>query len=167
MTKLYKKTDLHTFNGYLLNEDNEIVKVPTKIIEQYIAIDVALQKAQFMAEQPKYQKAPSLDGFEPAHIEDCAVKAKQPETPELDEMVKHSMALLKDLEAVEQSKNYNEFVEDYKDLFNWIDKDYVIGDDDAPIMQWDSPLFGDPLQWKSAQMFLDFIFDMDPGDAIA
>jgi hypothetical protein len=123
--KLYKKSELKVVEGYIIDENNEVVTIPSEIVEQYVELDKRVQEAVFILDQPRTQEAPTLEGFE-LH-EPFAAKVEVGGS--LGELLKYkekeAMALVDALEAQDDTKELNDLIDIYKPLMFWCEKEYI------------------------------------------
>lgn len=142
MAKMYKKSDLKFENGYVLTEDDEVVALPYKAAVQLNALETFLQKQEYLAEQPKAQAEPTLDGFERESILKSVVI--EIETPALDKREKEGRQILDEIRGVEMAKFANILLENHEEAIRFLHDDKFVEGDEVVLV--DTPTIGDPLK---------------------
>lgn len=124
--KLYKKSDLKFAHGYLVDEDGNSVALPNKVVKQLDALDIVLQEYLYLDNQPRFQPAPTLRGYERKLNQDADRKWKHmdmPATPTIDKKAAETMAFLEEVSAKEDVEAVNFALDKYKELLDFCSED--------------------------------------------
>lgn len=167
MQKLVNKSDLVFDNGYITDESGNIWSIGKKVVEQLNDCELALQQTLYMESQPKAVKAPSMEGFKRQSIR-TSFSVGMPETPLVDKKIEESMAMLEELDRVQDAKKTNQVLASFPELVEFLASERVRINDTDDIEIIDTPALGNPLE-LTPQMFVDILnFDMslldDEGD---
>lgn len=144
MAKIIKKSEI-TFVDGMLVKDDDVICIEPNIIHQANMLETLAQKTAYLAAQPDYSPAPSLDGFEREYASDklCQFTAS---TPILDAKVKEAMDIMDELDDVTTANQANSMLDNYRELYEFCSVDYVVGSlDKVNVIQFDLPILGNPL----------------------
>lgn len=143
--KKIKKSECTFEDGYIMHGD-DVVCLPTAVWCQLDNLEVALQKQEYLDNQPEYVPAPSLDGFVRKYDHQAKWKFSVP-TPLLDRKVEEGKALFEEIKDCDRGKRAARLLEAEHAAVNWVDKDYVIVEDlSTPYYMCDWPTLGNPLE---------------------
>lgn len=145
--KMYKKSDLTIVNGLLVAPSGDIVVPDAKVIKQANELDTLVQKAVYLARQPKATPAPSLDGFERNSINSVDDAKFDASTPLLDKKAQESMSIMDELDDLRVVKVANEMIDNFADLIRFVENEHVIDCGNDPT-QFDTPVIGSVLDLK-------------------
>lgn len=117
MAKMYLKSDLKFVNGYLIDNDDNVVALPDKVAEQINDLETCIQKLMYLDEQPEPTPERSLDGFERESIR--MVPTIKVDTPALDKKVAEGKQILSEIRKLDKSEKINNVISDFEDAFEW------------------------------------------------
>ncbi len=144
--KMYKKNELSFIDGMLVTEDGKIVVPSKKIVNQFNDFETMCQRHDYMADQPDYSPAPSLDGFERKSAFGHAGGFVQ-NTPLIDAKVEETMKLLDELDRARATNDANDLLDEFEHMMLFVVNDYVVDlGDGAELVLFDTPTIGDPLK---------------------
>ena len=61
MAKMYLKSDLKFVDGYLIDNDDNVVALPDKVAEQINDLETCIQKLMYLDDQPEPWRRPVVD----------------------------------------------------------------------------------------------------------
>lgn len=161
MPKFYKKSDLTFVDGYVLDEESNVVCLPSKVAEQLNDVETWLQRYNYLIAQPEAQKAPSLEGFErKSAFQRVRVTA---DTPVADRMVADAHSLLEELRNKEAVDTTNEIIGKYSALFDWLSADTFV--EGNVVVRMDLPTIGNPLEMDAIAL-ANIIASIDSEDYV-
>ena len=145
MAKLISKKNCQMVDGKIVY-NGCTVSIDRAVIMQFNKLETMVQQYLYLAGQPAYSKAPSLDGFERKSL----LKAKRkyvgtPDTPMIDKRTAEAMAYMAEVDAVENASKVNEMIDRFGKLIDWAAKDAFFGDLDGDPCVIDTPELGNPL----------------------
>ena len=149
MAKIRYKNQLAYKSGYLIDVDDEVVALPTKVAEQLNNLDTLVQKARYLNGQPKASPEPSLDGFV-RETEVSVPKLKDPITPAIDHKERESKAILKEIRSKMEADAVNDIVDANKEAFVFMDNGEFI--EGTEVVRLDLPELGNPLELTAEKM---------------
>ena len=141
--KMYKKSDLTIIDGMLVNGDGDIINVSYKVVNQANELETLVQKATFLAAQPKATPMPSLDGF----VRTSSKEAQRfsAETPTMDAKAEEALTIMDELDDVATASQGNAMLDHFSDLIEFAKVDYVIDYGCGKLLTFDTPTLGCPL----------------------
>lgn len=142
--KMYKKSELTLNNGLLVSKDGDIVMPDIRVVDQANYLETSLQKTEYLAKQPEATSMPSLDGFKRMSIKDSKVKFTAT-TPLMDMKQQEAMAIMDELDDMLLVERANDMLDDFKDLIDFVDNDFVI-DCGNELYYFDTPMLGSVLE---------------------
>lgn len=142
MAKMYRKCDLKFDNGYIVDDDMNVVALPTGVGEMFNDLETTLQKMDYLDKQPEGCKEPSLDGFErKSSFTEFTIEV---DTPLMDAKVEEGRKILEEIRRSEVGAAASKLVDKYHDVFEFLDGDrFVEGD---KVVRLDLCILGDPLK---------------------
>lgn len=140
--KLIDKNELHIEDGYILDEEDNVLTIDRNIIRMFNKLDSELQKALYLQGQPKATPMPTLDGFEEESELSSPIEFYV-STPVLDKQIQESMALMDELDKLKHGKAIEQDLDLYRPIIDWADKDKVLVSDEPEPYQVDTPFFKD------------------------
>lgn len=144
MAKMYGKSQVIFSNGYIINDDNNVVCLPDKVAEQLNELEEIFQKAEYLKAQDPASPMPSLDGFKRKSIrKTIEIEAS---TPTIDAKVAESMAIRDELRKMNNADTMNEFIFMYQEVFHFVQDDTFVEGEKAVFI--DTPTLGNPLDIK-------------------
>lgn len=144
MAKMYGKSQVIFSNGYIINDDNNVVCLPNKVAEQLNELEEIFQKAEYLKAQDPASPMPSLDGFKRKSIrKTIEIEAS---TPTIDAKVAESMAIRDELRKMNNADTMNEFIFKYQEVFHFVQDDTFVEGEKAVFI--DTPTLGNPLDIK-------------------
>ena len=144
MAKMYNKSQVTFSNGYVIDDDSNVVCLPDKVAEQLNELEEIFQKAEYLKAQDPASPMPSLDGFERESIrQTVTVEAS---TPTLDAKVEEGMKIRNELRKMNNADTMNEFIFKYQEVFHFVQDDTFVEGDKAVFI--DTPKLGNPLDIK-------------------
>ena len=144
MAKMYSKIDLTFSNGYVIDDDHNVVCLPDKVAEQLNELEEIFQKAEYLKAQDPASPMPSLDGFERESIRQTVVI--EASTPTLDAKVEEGMKIRDELRKMSNADTMNETIFKYQEVFHFVQDDTFVEGDKAVFI--DTPKLGNPLNIK-------------------
>lgn len=144
MAKMYSKIDLTFSNGYVIDDDHNVVCLPDKVAEQLNELEEIFQKAEYLKTQDPASPMPSLDGFERESIRQTIVI--EASTPTLDAKVEEGMKIRDELRKMSNADTMNETISKYQEVFHFVQDDTFVEGDKAVFI--DTPKLGNPLNLK-------------------
>lgn len=142
MAKMYRKCDLKFDNGYIVDDDMNVVALPAGVGEMFNDLETTLQKIDYLDKQPEGCKEPSLDGFErKSSFTEFTIEV---DTPLMDAKVEEGRKILEEIRRSEVGAAASKLVNKYHDVFEFLDGDrFVEGD---KVVRLDLCILGDPLK---------------------
>lgn len=142
MAKMYRKCDLKFDNGYIVDDDMNVVALPAGVGEMFNDLETTLQKMDYLDKQPEGCKEPSLDGFErKSSFTEFTIEV---DTPLMDAKVEEGRKILEEIRRSEVGAAASKLVNKYHDVFEFLDGDrFVEGD---KVVRLDLCILGDPLK---------------------
>lgn len=140
--KLVSKSELHIEDGYILDEEDNVLAIDRNIVRLFNKLDRELQKALYLQKQPKATPMPTLEGFEEESELSTPVESHA-NTPVLDEKIQESMALMDELEMLRHIDAIKKDFDFYQPIIDWADKDKTLVSDGLESCQVDTPFFKD------------------------
>lgn len=162
MTKLISKTDLKYVDGYIMDDDNNILAIHGKVVDFLNDLEISVQKAEYIKAQPKGKMPPTIQGFKPKS-ERKVYSVEVPETPNLDARAALAKHILDETLAVSTAASYNSFIEENADVFEWLDAERVIVGNAMIAQRFDLPTLGNPLE-LTAEKVIEIIKKYDDID---
>lgn len=162
MTKLISKTDLKYVDGYIMDDEDNILAIQGKIVAFLNDLDISIQKAEYIKSQPKCQFPPTLDGFKPKS-ERKIYSVEIPETPNLDARAALAKHILDETVAVGTAEHYNSFIKENADVFEWLDAERIVVGTAMIAQRFDLPTLGNPLE-LTAEKVIEAIKKYDDVD---
>lgn len=157
MAKMYLKSDLKFVDGYLINDDGDVIALPEKVAEQINDLETRIQKLIYLDDQPKAQPERSLDGFKRKTTR--GVPVVKVDTPTLDEKVAEGKKLLAEIRDLGKAEKINEIFLDYTEAFEWLRSDHFV--EGSKIVRIDTPEIGDILDADVDELIDDIISYLD------
>ena len=157
MAKMYLKSDLKFVDGYLINDDGDVVALPEKVAEQINDLETRIQKLIYLDDQPEAQPERSLDGFKRKTTR--GVPVVKVDTPTLDEKVAEGKKLLAEIRDLGKAEKINEIFLDYTEAFEWLRSDHFV--EGSKIVRIDTPEIGDILDADVDELIEDIISYLD------
>lgn len=117
MAKMYLKSDLKFVDGYLIDNNDNVVALPDKVAEQINDLETCIQKLMYLDDQPEPTPERSLDGFERKSIR--MVPTVKADTPTLDKKVAEGKQILSEIRELDKSEKINDVISDFEDAFEW------------------------------------------------
>ena len=149
MAKIRYKNQLSYKSGYIIDANDEVVALPTKVAEQLNNLETLVQKARYLNGQPKASPEPSLDGFV-RESEVAVPKMQEADTPTIDRKAKESKLMLKELRSKMSVDAVNDIIDANKEAFVFMDNEEFI--EGAEAVRLDLPGLGDPLELTAEKM---------------
>lgn len=150
MAKMYSKSQLAFINGYVVDDDNNVVCLPDKVAEQLNELEEIFQKAEYLKAQDPATPMPSLDGFKRKSIrKTIEIEAS---TPTIDAKVAESMQIRDELRKLNNADTMNKTIGKYQEIFNFVQSDTFVEGDKAVFI--DTPTLGNPLNFN-----VDYLLD--------
>lgn len=143
MAKIRYKNQLTYKSGYIIDANDEVVALPTKVAEQLNNLETLVQKAHYLNGQPAASPEPSLDGFE-RESEVRVPKLAAPSTPTIDGKEAESKKILKEIRSKMEVDAVNDVIDANKEAFVFMDSEEFI--EGAEAVRLDLPSLGDPLE---------------------
>lgn len=144
MAKMYNKSQVTFSNGYVIDDDSNVVCLPDKVAEQLNELEEIFQKAEYLKAQDPASPMPSLDGFERKSIrKTIEIEAS---TPTLDAKVEEGMKIRDELRKMDTAETMNKFIGEYQEVFYFVQDDTFVEGDKAVFI--DTPKLGNPLDIK-------------------
>ena len=144
--KLYDKKELTFRKGMLVTKGGDALRIAAAITAQANALETEMQKQVFLKDQPEATPAPTLDGFERKSIAKKKVRV-QCATPLLDEKIKKAEAFMDELDTVENAKKVEGMANEFIDLIEFAEDDFVLADNCGEPSVFDTPMLGNPLDY--------------------
>lgn len=117
MAKMYLKSDLKFVDGYLIDNDDNVVALPDGVAEQINELETSIQKLMYLDDQPEPTPKRSLDGFVRKSIR--MVPTVKADTPTLDKKVAEGKQILSEIRKLDKSEKINDVISDFEDAFEW------------------------------------------------
>lgn len=144
--KLYDKKELTFRKGMLVTKDGDALRIAAAITAQANALETKMQEQMFLKDQPEATPAPTLDGFERKSIAKKKVRV-QCATPLLDEKIKKAEAFMEELDTVDNAKKVEAMANEFIDLIEFAENDFVMADTCGEPSVFDTPILGNPLDY--------------------
>lgn len=157
MAKMYLKSDLKFVDGYLINDDGDVIALPEKVAEQINDLETRIQKLIYLDDQPEAQPERSLDGFKRKTTRKVPIITV--DTPTLDEKVAEGKKLLAEIRDLGKAEKINEIFLDYTEAFEWLRSDRFV--EGSKIVRVDTPEIGDILDADVDELIDDIISYLD------
>lgn len=141
MAKMYLKSDLKFVDGYLIDNDDNVVALPDGVAEQINDLETCIQKLMYLDDQPEPQPERSLDGFERESTR--KVPVVHPDTPTLDKKVAEGKKLLEEIRERDKADKINDTLSDFEDAFEWFRAERFV--EGSKVIHVDTPEIGDIL----------------------
>lgn len=142
MAKIYSKSELTFKDGYIINDEDEVVCLPDGVASDINGLEVDLQKMMYLEGQPDAQPEPSLDGFKFESMFDDVPQVKV-STPLLDKQCKQGRMLLDELRKKGNAEAANEFIKMHEAAIRFFASDLFV--EGTEIVRLDCGKIGDPL----------------------
>lgn len=147
MAKYIKKSKLVIKDGRLVKKNKVMALCNYSIVRQYNELERLLQKAMYLGEQPDYQPAPTLKGFEfESEFERSRFKVEKPETPLTDKKLEEAMGFIKELKDCKRADDVNVIIEHFADLLEFCEAEEALVDECSCADRFDGKYLGDPLE---------------------
>ena len=147
MAKYIKKEKLAIKDGRLVKKNKVVALFNYSIVRQYNELEMLLQKAMYLNEQPDYQPAPTLKGFEfESGFERSRFKVEKPETPLTDKKFEEAMGFIKELKDCKRADDIDIIIERFADLLEFCEADEALVDECGCADRFDGKYLGDPLE---------------------
>lgn len=122
--KLYLKSELRVINGHILDEENNLIGLDAKIVDQWNRFVELHDMAQYILDQPEPQKNPSMDGYIPRKDRKGIRIAGNYDA--LDQAKAEAMAIMDDIDKKKFVGEMNELLDTLTDVVLFAQDDYVI-----------------------------------------
>ena len=150
MAKMYSKDQVTFSNGYVIDENSNVVCLPDKVAEQLNELEEIFQKAEYLKAQDPASPMPSLDGFKRKSInKTIEIEAS---TPTIDAKVAESMQIRDELRKVDNAETMNKIIGEYQEVFNFVQGDTFVEGNKVVLI--DTPTLGSPMNIK-----VDYLLD--------
>ena len=141
MAKMYSKNNLKFEDGYVLNDENEVVALPSQVAEQFNKLETIIQQQTYLAAQDKAKPEPSLDGFKRESIVQRPKIIMQ--TPNLDAEEKRCQGILDDIRKASMATEVNKLFDKFDKLMQFLHSDKFV--EGTEVVMIDTPTIGNPL----------------------
>lgn len=144
MAKLIKKSKCKFEAGQIV-KGSELIGIPWNVHSQLMLLETMVQQHDYIAAQPKYQPAPTLDGFElKSALKPGRPYFDKPDTPTVDKRTEEALAYMAEVDQVNEAEYLNKWIDRFGALIDWLAADkFVEGDCTEKI---DTPVLGNPLE---------------------
>lgn len=144
MPKMIKKSKCQFEAGHITKK-NELVGIPAVVHMQLDKLEIMLQQAEYLENQPVGTPAPSLDGFvRKTTLTSDRPYVEMPSTPVTDKRVAEAMQFMAEADAVNDTATINRTIDEFGALIDWCAADkFVEGQDTSAI---DLYILGNPLE---------------------
>ena len=150
MAKMYSKDQVTFSNGYVIDENSNVICLPDKVAEQLNELEEIFQKAEYLKAQDPATPMPSLDGFKRKSIrKTIEIEAS---TPTIDAKVAESMQIRDELRKVDNAETMNKIIGEYQEVFNFVQNDTFV--EGSKVVLIDTPTLGSPMNIK-----VDYLLD--------
>ena len=150
MAKMYSKDQVTFSNGYVIDENSNVVCLPDKVAEQLNELEEIFQKAEYLKTQDPASPMPSLDGFKRKSInKTIEIEAS---TPTIDAKVAESMQIRDELRKLDNAETMNKIIGEYQEVFNFVQNDTFV--EGGKVVLIDTPTLGSPMNIK-----VDYLLD--------
>lgn len=149
MAKMYFKSDLKFVDGYLIDNDDNVVALPDGVAEQIYDLETCVQKLMYLDDQPDPTPERSLDGFTRKSVR--MVPVVKADTPILDKKVAEGKQILDEIRELDKSDKINDVISDFEDAFEWFKVERFV--EGSKVVRVDTPEIGN-------------ILDVDPEELI-
>ena len=157
MAKMYLKCNLKFVDGYLIDNDDNVVALPEKVAEQINKLETCIQKLMYLDDQPEPQPERSLDGFKRESTR--KVPVVHPDTPTLDKKVAEGKKLLEEIRERDKADEINDTLSDFEDAFEWFRAERFV--EGSKVIHVDTPEIGDILKVDSEELIKNIISFLD------
>lgn len=146
---MYFKSDLKFVDGYLIDNDDNVVALPDGVAEQIYDLETCVQKLMYLDDQPDPTPERSLDGFTRKSVR--MVPVVKADTPILDKKVAEGKQILDEIRELDKSDKINDVISDFEDAFEWFKVERFV--EGSKVIRVDTPEIGN-------------ILDVDPEELI-
>lgn len=141
--RIVKKEDCKFLNGYIVDDDSNVVNPGAEIVGGINDLDVMLQALRYYQDQPEYSPAPSMKGFKPVKGNSYVVKPD--ETPALDAKTEQAKAILEELDMLEKVEQTNCNLKHWSNVLDFIANDCIVDKGDSePVLPF-TAVYIDPV----------------------
>lgn len=146
MAKMYGKEELKYEQGYLVDDDGNIVFTDPKVVNQANLLETLVQQHKYLEAQPKAVAMPSLDGFERKSIFENDTTFTV-DTPLHDAKVKNDLEFMEECDAMCATDAMNKMAKEFIELIRFATSKKIIGVDGPATAVFNTPTLGNPLTW--------------------
>lgn len=134
-------------NGMIVSKDGDVLNIDSCIVDLANELETKLQKARYLAAQPKATPHPSLDGFVRKSEND--IELFKCDTPILDAKNLEALEFMDEIDQLSLSEKMNDMLLGMKELVMFVKDDEVISMHEGMFLhKFDTPLLGNPLEWS-------------------
>lgn len=145
--KMFKKKDCKYKDGYIVC-GGKVLSIDNKIVDLLNELEDMVQRSCYddakqmvcdccTVERSEFQRLSEHGGKRPIFV---------PNTPDLDDAVSKTVAIMDDLDKIDKAKKTNRYYDRLEPVFKFVESKTIVSGDQAVQHRFDLPTLGNPLK---------------------